>query len=140
MGLCLRRGGTVQILGDLVGLVDQATVDVSGAGSSGTVLIGGDYQGQGTVPTSERTMVGSAVEISADALKTGDGGRVIVWADDATQFLGSISAQGGPQGGNGGFVEVSGLGSLEFTGEGEYPGFARRSRAVVVGSNQHSYL
>ncbi|MBT9312830.1 beta strand repeat-containing protein [Leptothoe kymatousa] len=106
--------GTVQVLGDLVGLVDQATVDVSGADGGGTVLIGGDYQGQGT--TAERTTVGADVVIAADALETGDGGRVIVWADNATQFLGEIRAQGGPQGGDGGFVEVSGLAVLDFGG------------------------
>ncbi|EKU98466.1 filamentous hemagglutinin family N-terminal domain protein [Leptolyngbya sp. PCC 7375] len=116
-GALTASGGTVQVLGNLVGLVDQATVDVSGATGGGTVLVGGDYQGQGTVPAAERTFVGSEVVIAADALDVGDGGRVIVWADGATRFGGRISAQGGPQGGDGGFVEVSGLAMLDFAGE-----------------------
>jgi len=33
---------------------------------------------------------------------------VIVWSDESTRFFGSISARGGAQGGNGGFVETSG--------------------------------
>ncbi|MEL7316502.1 MAG: filamentous hemagglutinin N-terminal domain-containing protein, partial [Cyanobacteria bacterium J06559_3] len=110
-------GGTVQVLGDRVGLTDQATVDVASATGGGTVLIGGDYRGQGTVPNAQRTFVGSEVAINADAWDVGDGGRVIVWADDATHFAGRISAQGGIQGGDGGFVEVSGLQSLTFAGE-----------------------
>lgn len=109
-------GGSVQVLGDRVELVDQATVDVADAGGGGTILIGGDYQGQGTVPTATRTLIGPNVTINADALAQGKGGRVIVWADEATRFAGTISAQGGPEGGNGGFVEVSGLVALDFTG------------------------
>ena len=38
----------------------------------------------------------------------GHGGKVIVWADDATRFAGTISARGGARGGDGGLVEVSG--------------------------------
>ncbi|NEZ66403.1 S-layer family protein [Leptolyngbyaceae cyanobacterium CCMR0082] len=89
---------------------------MSGASGGGTVLLGGDYQGQGVVPTAEQTIVGPNVLIAADALTSGDGGRVIVWADDATRFEGSISAQGGPQEGDGGFVEVSTLRLLDFSG------------------------
>jgi hypothetical protein len=33
---------------------------------------------------------------------------VIVWSDDATRVYGSISARGGAESGNGGFVETSG--------------------------------
>ena len=38
--------------------------------------------------------------ISADAIENGDGGRVIVWADNTTRFTGSISAIGGDVFGN----------------------------------------
>jgi hypothetical protein len=39
-------GGTVYILGELVGVVD-GRVDASGQSGGGTILVGGDYQGQG---------------------------------------------------------------------------------------------
>ncbi|MDX2213887.1 MAG: CHAT domain-containing protein [Oculatellaceae cyanobacterium bins.114] len=106
---------TVRVLGDRVGLL-EANINVTGTSGGGTVLIGGDYQGQGTVPSSDRTVVSRSSTINADALETGNGGRVIVWADDSTAFLGSISAQGGSQSGNGGFVEVSGRQNLLFDG------------------------
>ncbi|MEL6230160.1 MAG: filamentous hemagglutinin N-terminal domain-containing protein [Cyanobacteria bacterium J06627_3] len=109
--------GWVEVLGNRVGLIDQALIDVSGDAGGGTVLVGGDYQGQGDVPNAERTYVGSDVVINVDALTTGDGGQVIVWADGMTHFAGHISAQGGTQQGNGGFVEVSGLEFLDFNGE-----------------------
>jgi len=106
----------VSVLGNKVGLFG-ATINASGNNSGGTVLIGGDYQGQGTVPNASRTYVSSDSTINADALIEGDGGRVIVWADEATEFLGKIIATGGTQGGNGGFVEISGKQSLVFDGQ-----------------------
>lgn len=51
---------------------------------------------------------GSAMDASADVI--GDGGKVIVLADNATWFTedASIRARGGDESGDGGFVEVSG--------------------------------
>jgi hypothetical protein len=108
-------GGNVNILGDRVGLLG-ANINVSGINGGGTVRIGGDYQGQGTVPNALRTFVSSDSMINADALNQGDGGKVIVWADEATRFYGTVTARGGLQTGNGGFAEVSGKGFLDYAG------------------------
>jgi filamentous hemagglutinin family protein len=108
--------GTVQLLGDRIALVSNARIDVSGAGGGGTVLIGGDFQGKGAVPNASQAIVDETVVINADAVGSGDGGRVIVWADGATRFSGRISARGGETAGNGGFVEVSGKQTLDFNG------------------------
>jgi filamentous hemagglutinin family protein len=105
-------GGTVQVLGNQVNLIDQATINVSGDTGGGNVFIGGEYLGQGSLPTAQHTVVEAGVTIQADALTQGDGGTVIVWADDATEFAGQISARGGLLSGNGGFVETSGAQSL----------------------------
>jgi fibronectin-binding autotransporter adhesin len=111
------KGGDIQLLGHQVGLVNAAQVDASGATGGGTVLVGGDYQGANAgVQNAFRTYVGPQSTITADALQQGDGGKVIVWADDATRFYGSISARGGSQSGNGGFVETSGKEYLEANG------------------------
>ena len=64
----------MQVLGNQVGLVDQATIDVSSNVGGGTALIGGNYQGQGNLPTAQQTRVESGVQILADALEVGDGG------------------------------------------------------------------
>jgi filamentous hemagglutinin family protein len=111
-GTLTASGGTVQVLGNQVNLVDQARVDVSSPTGGGTVLVGGDYQGRGSLLNSTQTTVGSGVSITANATAQGNGGKVIVWSDGHTQFGGNISAQGGPQGGNGGFVETSGRQTL----------------------------
>ena len=109
-------GGAVHVLGRRVALLDEAQVNISGDTSGGTALIGGDYQGAGFVRNAAQTYIGPNVVITADALLNGNGGRVIVWADKTTQFYGMISAQGGPLGGDGGFIETSGLEILEVVG------------------------
>ncbi len=108
-------GGTVGVLGEKVALVG-AEIEASGEGGGGTVLVGGDYQGQGEVVNAAETYVSGDSEIAADGLVEGDGGRVIIWADQGTQFYGNINARGGSEGGNGGFVEVSGKKNLIFDG------------------------
>jgi len=104
------EGGLIHILADnKVGLLDRATLIASGATGGGTVLIGGDYQGKNPdIKNAQRTAVDTKVSISADALTQGDGGKVIIWADAATQYYGEISATGGQVSGDGGFVEISG--------------------------------
>jgi filamentous hemagglutinin family protein len=110
-----QTGGIVAVLGDRVGIVD-ATINASGNTGGGKVLIGGDYQGKGSLPTAAQTYINPNTFINASALSTGNGGRVIVWADDSTRFFGNISARGGDQSGDGGFVEVSGKQNLAFRG------------------------
>ena len=109
------KGGTVQLLGQQVGLIEQAKIDVSGATGGGTVLVGGDYQGKNAaIQNAQATYMGAGTIIKADATDTGNGGKVILWSDNITRAYGSISARGGASGGDGGFVEVSGKGYLDF--------------------------
>jgi filamentous hemagglutinin family protein len=109
-------GGSVQILGDKVALLDGAHVDVSGKAGGGTVLVGGDYQGKGTAQNANKTLVSAGTVIDASATNSGNGGKVVVWADDATRFYGDIKVKGGALAGDGGFVEVSGKQALDLHG------------------------
>ncbi len=101
-------GGTVEILGNKVGLFGNGLIDVSGARGGGTVLVGGDKQGKGNTFTADYAYMSPKSTILANALDQGSGGKVILWSNIATQFYGSIEARAGPHGGNGGFVETSG--------------------------------
>jgi filamentous hemagglutinin family protein len=110
------KGGKVQITGENVGLFGSAKVDASGDKAGGLVLLGGDYLGgradkQRIDPSlnAQNTYVSSGSVIHADAKVTGDGGEVIVWADNFTRFDGTITARGD----NGGFVETSGKNILQ---------------------------
>ncbi|MGE0874561.1 MAG: filamentous hemagglutinin N-terminal domain-containing protein [Burkholderiales bacterium] len=111
------KGGHVQVTGERVGLFDQASVSARGGAGGGSILVGGDYQGRNPeVPNAARSYVGKDVMLDADASAAGDGGKVVVWADEVTRYYGSASVRGGAQGGNGGLVEVSGKQALEFRG------------------------
>ena len=105
------RGGSIRLLGDRVGLAG-AEVDASGPSGGGEVLIGGDVSGRGPTPTAEATYVSADSTVSADALASGDGGKVVVFAEGFANVQGRLSARGGPNGGDGGFVETSGLRSF----------------------------
>ncbi len=111
------RGGSITVLGHNVGLAEGALLDASGSAGGGSVRVGGDYQGGNPeLHNAARVSVTSGARIAADATTAGDGGRVIVWADDITRFGGSVTARGGAAGGDGGFAEVSGKGTLSFAG------------------------
>ncbi|QSA97991.1 filamentous hemagglutinin N-terminal domain-containing protein [Methylococcus sp. EFPC2] len=109
-------GGKVEVRAGTVALNDGTHIDASGDRNGGTVLVGGDYQGQGAAPNAQTTSVSGKVRIQADSRSEGSGGKVIVWADDHTRFDGSISAKGGSRGGDGGLAEVSGKKHLNYTG------------------------
>ena len=89
------KGGNIQVLGDLVGVIDDAQINASGDTGGGTILIGGDYKGQGNIPNAQQTVVDSNVVLNVDALTSGNGGKIIVWADNTTDFAGTIYGRGG---------------------------------------------
>ena len=110
------QGGRIDALGARVELLGQASLDASGTAGGGGIRVGGGYQGQeADVANAALTTVAPNVRLAADARARGDGGRVIVWADDTARVHGHISARGGPQGGDGGFIETSGKRLLEVT-------------------------
>ncbi|MBP0018786.1 MAG: CHAT domain-containing protein [Cyanobacteria bacterium SBLK] len=74
------------------------------------------YLGNGYIPNARFNFGGENVSINANARNTGDGGTVIIWSDEATRFYGNISARGGQNGGDGGFIETSGKDYLDVFG------------------------
>lgn len=109
------QGGQIEVLGDKVGVFTGAELDASGETGGGVILVGGDFRGENPdVQNAEVTWVGTETVLRANALADGDGGKVIVWADDTTRAFGHIEAKGGAEGGDGGFVEVSGKNYLDF--------------------------
>ena len=109
------RGGDITITGREIALAG-ADIDASGTDGGGTIRIGGEFQGGVGLPRAQQLNVDTATIIAADGIENGDGGRVILWSDERTEFAGNISARGGSNGGNGGFVEVSGKETLRFSG------------------------
>ncbi|GGC01819.1 two-partner secretion domain-containing protein [Pseudoduganella buxea] len=101
-----QTGGTVQVLGNSVNLTG-ATIDASGDAGGGLVHIGGGFHGDPAIPAAHDTVVdGGAVH--ADAIGTGNGGRIALWSVGRTAVNATLTARGGAQGGDGGFIETSG--------------------------------
>ena len=101
--------GTVELRGDKVLLGETAHVDVSSDAGGGTVLVGTHHlKNSPSNIYSDMIYLDPKAQINADALVQGDGGTVILWSETSTQAYGAISAKGGTQGGDGGFVEISG--------------------------------
>ncbi len=103
-----QTGGSVSVTGQYVGLFG-AHIDASGDAGGGTVLVGGDFQGKNpAVQNAAATYMSADSSISADAITSGNGGKVVLWSNDSTRAYGSINARGGAQGGDGGMIETSG--------------------------------
>jgi hypothetical protein len=109
-------GGAIDLLGrDIV--LAGATVDASGPEGGGSVDLGGVVQGSNLPVVDAQTVtVTPASTIRADAKQSGNGGRVFVDAKQFTAFAGTVSARGGPVGGSGGLMEMSGNGDLRYGG------------------------
>ncbi len=108
-------GGEILVFGDRVGIMD-GNLNASGTNGGGRVLIGGDYKGQGKVPNADVIYIDPNSIIKADANLAGDGGRIIAWSEQTSRIYGSLSAKGGINSGDGGFVETSSKGHLDIVG------------------------
>lgn len=111
-----QAGGVVKVLGEKVGLYSGAQLDASGDAGGGQVLVGGAFRGEGPEVNAKRTYVSSGAEIHADAQTSGNGGQVVVWGDEIARFFGTATARGGAGSGDGGQVEISSAGFLDFRG------------------------
>jgi CHAT domain-containing protein len=100
-----------------------ANLNASGI-NGGTIRIGGDYQGNGSVPNASQTFVDPTTILRADSLPSltaTSGGRIIVWSNQSTQFYGTALARGAssssaPSTAKGGLIEISGKETLTFQG------------------------
>lgn len=117
-------GGRVVITGETLELSQGARIDVSGDSAGGAALIGGDHMGghvppqiqqqygltleHSSVQNATTVRIGADVVIDVSAINNGDGGKIVVWANDSTAFHGTALARGGEYSGNGGVVEISG--------------------------------
>ncbi|MDH4450291.1 MAG: YDG domain-containing protein, partial [Rhodoferax sp.] len=110
------RGGQITVTGHNIGLFGATLLDAKGAAGGGTVKVGGDYQGAGTLAHADALLMGQDAVIDVSATDNGEGGTAVLWSDKYTQFGGRISSKGGALGGNGGLIETSSKGLLQSPG------------------------
>ncbi|MBX7219551.1 MAG: hypothetical protein K1Y36_06370 [Blastocatellia bacterium] len=123
-----KSGGEISVSGQKLDVVD-ARLRASGPRAGGRISIGANSKGnlasqtepertqQTTVPSADSVYVSATSQLVADAGIKGQGGDILVWSAKATEIRGTVSAAGGPQGGEGGQVDVSGLGRVTMDGK-----------------------
>jgi filamentous hemagglutinin family protein len=111
------ESATVHLLCNKIDLVENALIDVSGNQGGGTLWIGGDPRGvRDDIIHADFVHIHPGVTLHADGLGKSNGGEIIVFAEDTTLFYGKATAQGGENGGDGGFIELSGKKSIGLQG------------------------
>lgn len=115
-------------------------------GSGGEVLVGGDYYGldpdnddNGVHLAASTTIgAGATIDVSASAADAA-AGRAVVWSGGnfsrtgSTTFAGTINAQGGAGGGDGGFAVVAGHQTLDYSGAVDVGADAGNDGTLVLG-------
>ncbi|MFM2102913.1 MAG: hypothetical protein RIR05_1899, partial [Bacteroidota bacterium] len=108
------KGGKILLEGDDITLKSTSVVDASGKLGGGEILVGGSWQNSDTsIRQAINTTIESGATLDASATDNGDGGTIVAWSDvknpnSATRVYGTITARGGPNGGDGGRIETSG--------------------------------
>ncbi|MBR0645931.1 two-partner secretion domain-containing protein [Plastoroseomonas hellenica] len=107
-----QRGGRIAVQsGESVRVAAGAMLDASGGTGGGTVLVGTTGVGRDQT-MARRTTVERGATISADATVLGQGGTIAINSTEMTVVEGRLTARGGPQGGDGGLIELSGQGEM----------------------------
>lgn len=107
------RGGTIEATADRIHLTETSRIDATGDTGGGTVRLGGDWQGGGTLRHAQEVHMDRGAAIDASAQSSGDGGTVVLWSSLTqeganTVAHGRIHARGGAVAGDGGQIETSG--------------------------------
>lgn len=115
------RGGTIDVTGRTILLQpfvppvsaaampspnDSGIIDASGAAGGGRIRL--HATAVGANPQTGAIAVAAGTRISADATVAGNGGDIRVLGERTLRAYGTITARGGPAGGDGGFIETSG--------------------------------
>ncbi|MAG31092.1 MAG: hypothetical protein CL908_09410 [Deltaproteobacteria bacterium] len=104
-------GGEISVSGTMI-VLEDATLTASGREGGGQIHIGGEQQGGGDLQRARTVVIDESSSVRANAITRGNGGEVIVFAEEFTSIDGELEAKGGHKRGDGGFIETSGLRSF----------------------------
>lgn len=132
-------GGQIEVVSTAnTVLTARASLDASGKAGGGTIAVGTALaRGKASTPatpakTAAKTLIAPGASILANATVQGDGGSITVLSSTATDMAGRIAAKGGPLGGNGGSVEVSGERGFSLTGAVDVSAPAGRPGSILL--------
>ncbi|HBK04389.1 MAG TPA: hypothetical protein DDZ81_00855, partial [Acetobacteraceae bacterium] len=136
-------GGQIQVNATgAVAIAATAKVNATGKAGGGTIAIGTTLARAKSGPSAgapdtaatvaARTVIAPGAQIAANATATGHGGRIAVLSSQYTDQGGAISANGGPNGGDGGWIEVSSLGGFTLTGPMSVAAASGRAGTILI--------
>ncbi|MDF1824066.1 MAG: filamentous hemagglutinin N-terminal domain-containing protein [Verrucomicrobiales bacterium] len=107
------KGGDIFILGREVDLFSESLILADGESAGGRIYVGGGRRGENPeLMNATNVTIASGATLDASAGEVGNGGEVILFAEDTLSFQGDVSARGGGFSGDGGFIEISGKNAL----------------------------
>jgi filamentous hemagglutinin family protein len=106
------QGGNVTLTADTIDL-SHTQVLASGDTAGGTIKVGGDWQGQGSLPQAITVTIDEHSILDVSAITNGNAGMIVAWSDihnpnSRTIVNGTLLAKGGSESGDGGMIETSG--------------------------------
>ncbi|EAO6409562.1 filamentous hemagglutinin N-terminal domain-containing protein, partial [Salmonella enterica] len=112
------RGGDISVEGQNIHLAAGSLTSATGSTGGGRVRVGGGWQGKDqTLRNASGVVMDTTATVDVSATQHGDGGTAVLWAEDYTDFRGTVRATGGAQSGNGGRVETSSHRNLQAFGQ-----------------------
>ena len=106
-------GGVISATAHDVAVSAGARIDATGETGGGKILVGGGWKGGEGVAQATNVTVASSAVLDASAMNAGNGGEIVVRSNTAdaastTRVYGTLLANAGASGGNGGRIETSG--------------------------------
>ncbi|KWA08220.1 beta strand repeat-containing protein, partial [Burkholderia territorii] len=118
-------GGRIDVTGYHTALMGNTALNASGTTGGGVIRVGGEMHGQGTdIANAADSFVDGGVILNASGTSgNASGGRVVVWANDTTNYFGNLIDTGSGSG-HGGNAEISGHNKLNYAGSVDMKGGA----------------
>jgi hypothetical protein len=118
------NGGKITLQGEDITLADGSQTNAKGTANGGLINVGttkvtyteladGARTNVKADNQAKTTTVEAGALVDASSTNKGNGGEINIWSSIKTVVAGTFKAQGGINGGNGGFVETSSSGILE---------------------------
>lgn len=102
-------GGEILILGSTINVFEDSLIIADGDSGGGRILVGGGRRGQNPeFMNATDVTVAEGAMFDASARVEGDGGELIIFAENRLDFSGTVASTGGSISGDGGFIELSG--------------------------------
>ena len=121
------NGGQISLVGQDITLASGSTTSAKGGANGGLINIGttgvtyttnadGSHSNVVASGLAKTVTVQAGAVVDASSTNKGNGGEINVWSSLQTTIAGTLNATGGVNGGNGGSIETSSVGTLNILG------------------------